>query len=85
MAIGSLTWFQAVDRGRKFAKGDAPDAPEAGSLLTVAGAVDEYARDLAARKAGPENATRIRKHLPSALAARPVALLDARELSAWRR
>ena len=76
-----MTWFQAVERGRKLAKGA---APEAGSILTVAAAIDEYARDLAARGAGPENATRIRKHLPSALAARPVALLNARELSAWR-
>jgi integrase len=79
--VDALTWFQAVERGRKLAKGD---APEATSILTVAGAIDEYARDLAARGAGPENATRIRKHLPPALAARPVALLNARELSGWR-
>ena len=78
---GILSWFQAVERGRKLAKGD---APEAGSLLTVARAVDEYARDLAAREAGPGNASRIRKHLPPALAERPVGLLNARELSAWR-
>lgn len=76
-----LTWFQAVERGRKLAKGG---GAEPASLLTVAGAVDEYARDLAAREAGPENATRIRKHLPPALASKPVSLLSARELSAWR-
>jgi integrase len=76
-----LSWFQAVERGRKLAKGD---APEAGSLLTVGAAVDEYARDLAAREAGSGNASRIRKHLPPALAAKPVAILTARELSAWR-
>ena len=76
-----LTWFQAVERGRKLAKGD---KPEPASLLTVANALDEYARDLAARGAGPENATRIRKHLTPTLAARPIALLSARELSAWR-
>ena len=79
--IEILTWFQAVERGRKLAKGD---AVETGSLLAVAGAIDEYARDLAARGAGPENATQIRKHLTPALAARPIALLNARELSAWR-
>ena len=37
--VETLSWFQAVERGRKLAKGD---APEAGSLLTVARAVDEY-------------------------------------------
>jgi hypothetical protein len=79
--VDILSWFQAVERGRKLAKGD---APEAGSLLTVARAVDEYARDLVAREAGPGNASRIRKHISPALAARPVALLTPRELSAWR-
>jgi integrase len=79
--VALLSWFQAVETGRKLAKGD---TGETGSILTFAGAVDEYARDLAARGAGPENATRIRKHLPTALAARPVGLLHARELCAWR-
>ena len=79
--VETLSWFQAVERGRKLAKGD---APEAGSLLTVARAVDEYARDLAAREAGSGNASRIRKHISPALAAKPVAILTARELSAWR-
>jgi hypothetical protein len=79
--VDILSWFQAVECGRKLAKGD---APEAGSLLTVAKAVDEYARDLAAREAGPGNASRIRKHISPTFAARPVALLTARELSAWR-
>ena len=76
-----LTWFGAVERGRKLAKGD---AAEAGVLMTVAGALEEYGRDLAAREAGPENAARIRKHLPPATANKPVSLLNARELSAWR-
>jgi integrase len=76
-----LTWFQAVERGRKLARGD---VAEASSLLTVAGAVEEYGRDLAARGAGPENVGRIKKHLPSSLAARPLAIVTAREFSAWR-
>lgn len=76
-----LTWFGAVERGRKLAKGD---AAEAGVLMTVAGALEEYGRDLAAREAGPENAARIRKHLPPATANKPVSLLNTRELSAWR-
>ena len=74
-----LSWFQAVERGRKLAKGDDGGVV---SLLTVAGAVDEYARDLAARGAGPENATRIRKHLTPALAKRPVSLLNVRSNAA---
>ncbi len=76
-----LTWFQAIERGRRLVKGD---TAEAGRLLTVAVAVDEYARDLAVRGAGPENATRVRKHLTAALAYKQVSLLRARELSAWR-
>jgi integrase len=76
-----LSWFQAVERGRKLAKGD---VAEAGSLLTVAAAVEEYGRDLAARGAGPENVGRIKKHLPSSIAAKPLAIVTAREFSAWR-
>jgi hypothetical protein len=46
--------------------------------------VAEYARDLAARGAGPENATRITKNLIPTLATKPVGLLTTRDLSAWR-
>jgi hypothetical protein len=42
------------------------------------------ARDLAARGAGPENATRITKNLTPTLAAKPVGLLTASDLRAWR-
>jgi integrase len=77
-----LTWFQAIEQGRKLTKGD--DTIEPSAILTVAGAVDDYARDLAARGAGAENATRIRKHLTATLASRPVGLLNGRELRAWR-
>ena len=43
-----------------------------------------YARDLAARAPVPENATRITKNLIPSLATKPVGLLTARDLSAWR-
>ena len=76
-----LTWFQAIDRARALARGDAANAARP---ATVADAVDDYGRDCAARGAGPENATRIRKHLTAALAAKPVGLLTARDLSGWR-
>jgi integrase len=77
----TLSWFQAVERSRKLTKGD---VAEAGSLLTVAAAVEEYGRDLAAREAGAENVGRIKKHLPPSLAAKPLAIVTAREFSAWR-
>jgi integrase len=76
-----LTWFQAIERGRQFAKSDVAPAERP---TTVADAIREYANDLAARRAGPENATRITKNLTPTLAAKPVGLLTARDLSMWR-
>jgi integrase len=74
-------WWQAIDKARQVARGDDADT---GRPATVADAVAAYARDLAARRAGPENATRITKNMTPSLAAKPVGLLTARELSAWR-
>jgi hypothetical protein len=51
---------------------------------TVAEAVDAYERDLVARGGSVANAGRIRKHLTPTLASKPVGLLTARELAAWR-
>jgi hypothetical protein len=76
-----LTWWQAQDKARQLAKGNNTYASQPAS---VADAVAEYARDLEARGATPGNATRITKHLTPTLAAKPVGLLTARELSAWR-
>jgi integrase len=53
-------------------------------LLTFGVAIDEYGNDLVARGALVANAARIRPHLSQALAGKPVSLLTARELSAWR-
>jgi hypothetical protein len=77
-----LTFFQMVDRARHLAKGDSGGVPE--RPTTVADALEDYARDLAVRGAGAENAGRIRKHLTPQLAAKPVGLLTARDLSQWR-
>ena len=74
-------WWQAQDASRRIARGGDADA---GRPPTVADAVAEYARDLAARGAGPENATRITKNLIPTLATKPVGLLTTRDLSAWR-
>jgi integrase len=73
-------WWQAIEAARKLARGTADD----GRPATVAEAVNAYERDLIARGGDTANAKRIRKHLPAALAAKPVAVLSARELAAWR-
>jgi integrase len=75
-----LTWFQAIDAARKFARGQS----DSGRPGTVADAVTTFEHDLIARGASVVNATRVKKHLTPALAAKPVALLTARELAAWR-
>jgi integrase len=75
-----LTFWQAQERARKLARGGA----DSGRPATVNDAVDAYERDLIARGGSVANAGRVRKHLPATLAVKPVGLLTARELSAWR-
>ena len=75
-----LTFWEAQDKARKLARGNADD----GRPASVAEAVDAYERDLIARGGSTRNAARIRKHLTPTLAAKPVGLVTARELSAWR-
>jgi integrase len=75
-----LSWWQAIEQARKLARG----TDDVGRPVTVAEAVDAYQRDLLARNGSVANAARIRKHLTVALGAKPVALLTARELAAWR-
>jgi hypothetical protein len=75
-----LDWWQAIDAARKLARG----SDDAGRPITIKEAVDAYERDLIARGGSVANAGRIRKHLTSTLAAKPVGLLTARELVHWR-
>jgi integrase len=75
-----LTWWEAIEKARKLARGTADD----GRPQTVREAVDAYERDLIARGGSVANAGRIRKHLTPALSSKPVAILTARQLSAWR-
>jgi integrase len=75
-----LTYWQAIDTARKLARG----TYDSGRPATVAEAVADYERDLIARHGSVANAGRIRKHLTPTLAAKPVGLLTARELAAWR-
>jgi integrase len=76
-----LNVWQAQDRARRLARGQ--DAG-LGKPQTVGAAVGAYEADLAARGASLANAGRIRKHLTPTLASKPIAILTARELAAWR-
>ena len=71
-------WFQAIDGACKLARGADAFARRPATVE------DEYAGDLGARGAGPLNAIRIRKHLRPSLAAKPVGLVAARDMAAWR-
>ena len=75
-----LTWWEAIEAARKLARGTA----DSGRPATVADAVAAYERDLIARAGSIANAGRIKKHLTPTLASKPVGLLTARELAAWR-
>src|SRR5262245_27186647 len=75
-----LTFYQAQARARDIARGGA----SAGALITVDEALNRYAADLKARNALATNVSRLRKHLPSSLANKPVNLLTMHELRTWR-
>src|SRR5215472_11800418 len=75
-----LTFWQAQDKARTLARGTV----ESGRPITVNEALDAYAAHLAARGGLAGNVSRVRHHLPPALAAKPVALLRPRELEHWR-
>jgi integrase len=75
-----LTWWEAIEAARRLARGSA----DTGRPATVTDAVDAYERDLKARGGSTANAGRIRKHLTPTLTSKPVGLLTARELAAWR-
>jgi hypothetical protein len=77
-----LTFYQAQDRAKQLARGSA-DAPET-APITVAGALDDYAADLAARAANVYNARWPKAHLTAVLLAKPVQLLTTKELKQWR-
>ncbi|MDB5606585.1 MAG: phage integrase family protein [Bradyrhizobium sp.] len=76
-----MTYWQALDKARSLARAGEghSDAP-----IIVSEAIDNYETDLIARGAAKANATQIRFNLPDTLAAKPVALLDEKELRTWR-
>jgi integrase len=77
-----LTFFTAQDRAKQLARGST-DTPET-APITVAGALEDYESDLAARAADTYNARWPKAHLTAVLLAKPVQLLSARELRRWR-
>jgi integrase len=77
-----LTYWQAAEAARKLRRGE-DNKPEA-AIVTVSDALAAYADDLATRGGDKANVGRIVKHLPKAIADRPVALITADELRRWR-
>ena len=78
-----LTYWQAIDVARALARRQ-PGADEANRPVTVSEALDRYQRDLEIRGADAQNANRVRRHLTSTLATKPVALLTMNDLRHWR-
>jgi integrase len=76
-----MTYWQALDKARTLARAGEGSSD---ALITFGEAVDNYEADLVARGAQKDNATQIRRNLTDTLAAKPVALLTAKELRTWR-
>ena len=79
-----LNYWQAIDEARKLARRQPGDDADESRPVTVAEAIDLYARDLAARGGDDYNAKRSRIHLPGSILSKPVGLLRATELCKWR-
>jgi integrase len=75
-----LDFWQAQDKARELARG----TEKSGAPITVDQALTAYAADLAARGGMPGNVSRVRRHLPPALASKAVTLLGSRELQRLR-
>jgi integrase len=80
-----LDYWGAIELARQIARrrpgGDVADDSKP---LTVSEALDQYENDLKSRRRSPANVGRVRKHLPGALATKPVMLLTMRDLRSWR-
>ena len=76
-----LDYWQAQKQARVLARGGQDGENAYNRPATVAEALDAYEKDLAARGGMTSYPKRLRKVLPPALLAKPVALLAAREHS----
>jgi integrase len=77
-----MTFWQAQDAAKALARGK--DGTGDDKPMTVEEALTAYEKELIANEADPYNANRVRRHLPSTLLTKPVALLKATELRKWR-
>lgn len=84
--INVLTWTQAYDKARSIGRAGPGGHADAGKLLTVAGSVEAYGRDLEVRSAEIGNATRVQHALKDhpGLACKVLALCTVRDFAAWR-
>ncbi|OPY99161.1 hypothetical protein A5906_25830 [Bradyrhizobium sacchari] len=84
---GVFSYDQALMQARRLARGNGDsDCEPASSFAPVNldGALVAYEADLKGRGSSTYNASSLRKHLSLFLLARPVALLNAKELRMWR-
>jgi site-specific recombinase XerD len=80
-----MTFWEATEVARKLARGDdGIGEVEGGRPASVAEAIAAYERDLKARGGAKKNASVLSFHLPPALMSKPVSLLTAREVRAFR-
>ncbi len=83
-----FNYDQALVQARKLARGEAnadtATAATGFAPITLGQALDAYEADLKARGGSIYNASGPRGHLSPQLLAKPVALLDAKELRKWR-
>jgi integrase len=79
-----LSYWQAIDQARAFARRQPGEAIDESRPLTVSEALTLYEKDLVARSGSPYNSRHARLHLPASILSKPVALLGATELRKWR-
>jgi integrase len=79
-----LDFYQAQDVAKTLARRQPGEVSDDSRPATVGEALDAYERDLTARGGSIYNARHPRSHLTSVLLSKPVQLLDAKELRAWR-
>jgi integrase len=79
-----LSFWQAQDKARALGLAARQGGDSGGKLSTVAEVLNAYEADLKLRGGDIGNVSRIRLHLPAALASKTVATLAARDFKSWR-
>ena len=79
-----LNYEQSVAEARRLYRGKGDTEHDPTKPLTLDEALTLYEADLAARSARTFNARLVRHHLTPALLSKPLALITAAELKAWR-